>query len=513
MPRIACTLAFAFAAVAQSQAQTLTVQYDNERTGATLHETVLTPANVAASHFGKVFSFAVDGDVYAQPLYVPGVEIPNKGKHDVVFIATEHDSVYAFDAEGKPAEPLWHVNFLNAAAGITTVSARDVDCPFIEPEIGITPTPAIDVATGTLYVLARTKQRGGTFSSARFAHSLHALAITTGSEKFGGPKDIDAPGFDGQRELPRAGLLLTGGQVYLTWGSSCDVAPYHGWVMAYDAHTLARTAALDTSPKSGWSGIWQSDNGPAADDQGNIYVATGNGLFNASTANGRDYGDSLLKLRLAGRNLDVADYFTPADQRRMEERDEDLGSGGPMLLPTGAPALALIGGKDGNLYVLDRNRLGKYRVGSDSQAVQVIHLRDGIYSAPAYWNGHVYIMSSGDYLSDYPIENGKLAEKPRALGGRFGNPGATPAISANGDSNGIVWLIETKGWRDADRPAILHAYNAANVERELYNSEQNGGRDQAGLACRFNIPLIANGRVYVPTKRRVDVYGLLSSGR
>ena len=513
MRRIAVTSLLALA-VRQTGAQTLTVQYDNARTGATLHETVLTPANVNPSRFGKVFSYAVDGDVYAQPLFVPGVEIPNKGKHDVVFIATEHDSVYAFDAEGKPAEPLWRVNFLNAAAKITTVKAQDAACPFISPEIGITPTPAIDIASGTLYVLTRTKQGGGSFSTARFVHTLHALAITTGAEKFGGPKQIDAAGFDGQRELPRAGLLLTGGQVYLTWGSSCDVGPYHGWVMAYDAHTLAQTAVFNASPKAGLSGIWQSDNGPAADDEGNVYVATGNGLFTVS-GNGRDYGDTLLKLQLAGHSLNVADYFTPADQKRMDREDEDLGSGGPMLLPRqqGSPPLALIGGKDGNLYVLDRDNLGKYRAGSDAQAVQVIHFRGGIYSAPAYWNGHVYLMSGGDYLSDFPLEKGKLAAKPRALGGRFGNPGATPAISANGNSNGIAWLIETKGWNDVDRPAVLHAYDAANVARELYNSEQNSARDRAGLACRFTIPLIANGCVYVPVKRRVDVYGLLPSGR
>ncbi|MGA3240411.1 MAG: pyrrolo-quinoline quinone [Bryobacteraceae bacterium] len=504
-------------------AQVLTAQYDNARTGATLHETTLTPANVNAAHFGKIFSFPVDGDVYAQPLYVAGVEIPGKGTHNVVFIATEHDSVYAFDAAGAATGPLWRVNFLNSGAGVSTVPARDVACPFIAPEIGITPTPAIDLQTGTLYVLARTKEGGGAFSSARYVQKLHALAITTGTEKFGGPVEIKASvkgrgasqaevAFEPLRELPRAALLLVNGQVYLTWGSSCDVSPYHGWVMAYDARTLAQTAVFNTSPDDEQSGIWQSDNGPAADEEGNVYIATGNGKFTAA-ANGRDYGDSLLKLGLANRSLNVLDYFTPFNEKSLNRDDDDLGSGGPLLLPRqpGAPfGLALVGGKDGSLYVLDRGHLGKFQESSNSHAVQVIRFRDGIYSAPAYWNGRVYILASGDYLSAFALNHGRLPAQPDAISvQRFGNPGATPAISANGTSNGIVWLIETKTWNGADQPAVLRAYDAANVARELYNSEQNRDRDRVGVTLRFTIPTVADGRVYVDAKHRVDVFGLL----
>ncbi len=492
-------------------AQVLTAQYDNARTGATTHETSLTPANVNAAQFGKIGGYAVDGDVYAQPLYVPRVELPGKGAHDLIFVATEHDSVYAFDAAAPSAGPLWHVNLLNRAAGENTVRAVDVQCPFIAPEIGITPTPVIDYATGTLYVLARSRQGGGAFSMPHFIQKLHALAITTGAEKFGGPMEIHAAGFDAQRELPRAALLLSAGQVYLTWGSSCDVGPYHGWVMAYDAHTLSQTAVFNTSPAAGLSGIWQSDNGPAADEQGDVYVATGNGKFTAA-AGGRDFGDSLLKLRLAGRSLTVADYFTPANEKALDRDDDDLGSGGPMLIPAQSQRrpLALIGGKDGNLYLLDRDRLGKYEAAAGAAGPQTIHVRGGIYSAPAYWNGHVYILSAGDYLSDFALQNDLLDPKPKALGGRFGNPGATPAISANGNANGIVWLIETKTWNGEDRPAVLHAYDAANVARELFNTEQNAARDRPGLALRFTIPLVANGRVYIGVKRRVEVYGLLA---
>ena len=470
----------------------LTSQNDNNRTSANLRETTLTPANVNTNQFGRIFTLNVDGAVYAQPLYLQSVEIPGKGRHNVVFVATEHDSVYAFDAEGQPREPLWHTSFLNAQAGVRTVAEQDVRCPFIRPEIGITPTPVIDLPSGTIYVLARTKERGD------FVQRLHALAITTGAEKFGGPVEIKTPGFHPLRELPRAGLLLSRGQVFLTWASSCDVGTYHGWVMAYDAHTLALTAVFNTSPTAEESGIWQADNAPAADEVGNVYLATGNGRFDP----GVNWGDSVLKLAPEGHRLVVRDSFTPDNQRLLNERDLDLGSGGPMLAPG---RLLLVGGKEGVLYVLDRDRLGK------TQPLQTYKFRGGIYSAPGYWNGHVFILASEDYLSDFSLENSHLSGRPVALSEkRFGNPGATPAISANGDRNGIVWLIESKVWNDfSDRTAVLHAYDAANVARELYNSEQNRRRDHAGNALRFTIPTVVDGRVYVGTRGEIDVYGLL----
>jgi hypothetical protein len=506
-------------------AQVLTTQYDNARTGATLQEKTLTPANVNRQQFGKLLSFAVDGDVYAQPLYVPRVDIPGSGVHDVVIVATEHDSVYAFDATGRPAMPLWHVSFLQSGVS-GTVPSGDVRCPFIQPEIGITPTPVIDLESGTLYVLARTRERAGLLRS-KYVQRLHALAITTGVEKFGGPVDIQATvrgkgagasdgavSFDPLLELPRAGLLLSGGRVYLTWASSCDVGPYHGWVMAYDAKTLKQTAVLNTSPDASQSGIWQSDNGPAADRNGNVFVATGNGEFDAAHGR-RDYGDSVLKVALTNGELMVADYFTPDNEQQLNENDLDIGSSGPVLLPDQPgdhPHLLIAGGKDGTLFVLDRDRLGKHVPQGGGRPLQTLAMKGGVYSPAAYWNGHVYILASNDYLSDYVLRDGTLTSPPVAIGTqKFKNPGAPIAISADGTRNAIVWLIETKVWNAwaEDKPSVLHAFDAANVARELYTSEQNPARDRAGMTLRFTIPTVANGRVYVPARRQVDVYGLL----
>jgi hypothetical protein len=516
-------LTLAVLLVSSCPAQVTTSQYDNARTGANLSESTLTPSNVNANQFGKAFSFQVDGDIYAQPLYLPRVEIPGKGAHNVVYVATEHDSVYAFDADGKSTSPLWQVNFLNSSAGVKTVTAREVACPFIRPEIGITPTPVIDRETGTLYVLARTKESQGVLASDRYVQRLHALAITTGAEKFGGPFEIKATvkgkgagstngdiSFDPLRELPRASLLLAKGQIYLTWASSCDVGPYHGWVMSYHARTLAQTGVFNTSPDADESGIWQSDTGPAADVDGNVFVATGNGKFTAGSG-GRDYGDSVLKLAFQKGALELRDFFTPFNQPELNANDLDLGSGGPLLLPDQPgphPRLLVVGGKGGGIYVIDRDHMGKYHSGSDSHAVQVISGR-GVYSAPAYWNGHLYYFCADDVLKDFAIQRGQLSPSPVAQGTvRFIDPGATPTISANGNRDGIVWVIRSKGWRSPDTPAVLYAFDAANVARELYNSEQNAVRDRAGLCLRFNIPTVANGRVYVGAKRELDVYGL-----
>ena len=501
----------------------VTSQYDNARTGANLGETILTPRNVNAQQFGKLFTLKVDGDIYAQPLFLGGVEVPGKGRHDLVFIATEHDSVYAFDAYGKPASPLWQVSFLKD--GVTPVSARNAECPFIFPEVGITSTPVIDAESGTLYVLVRTKEHKGLLPD-EYNQRLHALAVTTGLEKFGGPVDIQASisghgagsfgvgklTFDPLTENPRASLLLANGTVYLTWGSSCDVGPYHGWVMAYGAHSLKQKAIFNASPDADDSGFWASDTGPAADKDGSVFLATGNGRFDAAK-DGRDYGDSLL--RLDGQSLKLDDYFAPFNVDQLDANDNDLGSGGPMLLPDQPgphPHLAVIAGKEGTIYLVDRDHLGHYHAADDSHAVQTISGRGGVFGSIAYWNHNVYALNESDALRQFAVVNGRLSPKA-ATSNRFLGVSATPMVSADGAKNGVVWVLYSKGWNSPDRPAILYAYDAADVSHELYDSEQNSSRDRAGVALRFNMPTVANGHVYVGAKREVDVYGLLTQAQ
>ena len=506
-------VAIAVMAAQDVATQVWTSQYDNARTNATTVERLLTPANVNAAQFGKLFTYAVDGDVYAQPLYLPRVDMGARGRHDVVYVATEHDSVYAFDATGQSPNPFWHVSFLES--NVAPVPAEDAGCPFIAPEVGITPTPVIDVARGTMYVLARTKETD--LRQPRYVQRLHALDVATGAERAGSPVQINARvngsgagsaggvvRFDSLRELPRAGLALSDGQVYLTWGSSCDAKPYHGWVMAYDARTLKQTAVLNTSPDDNESGIWQSDMAPAVAADGSVYVVTGNGTFDAAKG-GRDYGDSVLKLRLTGNEFTVADVFTPANEDLLRTRDLDLGSGGPVLMKSASRTLVAIGGKQGPLHFLDAAKL-------KGEPLQVLPVGRGIYSAPAYWNGQLFVLGSDDVLKKFVITDAKVSGEPVARGtSRFDNPGAAPVVSANGTRDAIVWLVETKVWNayNSTKPSVLHAFDASSLN-ELYTSEQNASRDRAGVAVRFAVPTVAAGRVYVGTKSKVDVYGLLN---
>jgi hypothetical protein len=521
VPRAALALALTLVAI-HPLAQVTTSQYDNLRTGATLHEKSLTPQNVNARQFGKLGAFKVDGAVYAQPLFIPSVEIPGQGRHDVLFLATEHDSVYAFDATRPGDPPLWQVSLLDRSRGSVPVSEDDAQCPFIRPEVGITSTPVIDLKTGTLYLLARTKIRHAVGSDEYFQH-LHALAITTGVEKWGGPKLISASvsgkgdgatngqvPFNPVRENPRAALLLANGALYLTWASSCDVDPYHGWVMAYDPQTLARRAVLNVTPDGSDGGIWASDAGPAADTDGNVYVPTGNGTFDAGSG-GRDYGDSVLKLTLEDGSLAIRDYFTPHDQARISGADADVGSSGPLLLPDQAGPhrhLLLQPTKDSTIYVIDRDKMGKFQRDNDA-LVEMIRMPGGGYGAMAYWNGHVFFAASDDYLRAYAIKNGQLTLSGSSTV-KFANPGATPSVCADGNKNAIVWAIATKTWNGPDnKPAVLYAFDATRLGQPIYTSEQNSQRDRAAMATRFVIPLVVNGRVYFGARGEVEVYGLL----
>ena len=381
-------------------AQVTTQHNDNGRTGQNLNETVLNLTNVNANQFGQLFSQTLDGYVYAQPLYLPNVNIPGQGTHNVVYVATEHDSVYAFDADAN-LPSLWHTSFINPAKGITTLSSTDVGCSDLVPEIGITGTPVIDTTTGTLYVVSNTKQNG------KFFQQLHALDITTGTEKFGGPALINAKvkgtgdgsvngyvHFDPLKNNQRPGLLLQNGSVYIGWASHCDVGPYHGWVMSYDSQSLKQNGVWNSTPNAGLGGFWSGGSGIAADSGNNLYVASGNGMFDVNTG-GRDYGDSIIKLSPPiNERFKVADYFTPYDQGSLYNGDVDLGSGGVLLLPdqVGAyPHLLVESGKEGTIYLISRDNMGHYNPNNNNQIVQSLNTAiGGIWGMPAWWKNNIY---------------------------------------------------------------------------------------------------------------------------
>ena len=493
----------------------LTYHNDNSRTGQNLNESVLSPANVTQSKFGKLFSYPLDGQVFAQPLYVYKVPIDGQN-HNVIYVATEHDTVYAFDADNKASSALWSVSFLNSAEGVTPIPSSDLDSP-INPEIGVTSTPVIDGNSGTLYVLAATKENGN------YVHRLHALDITSGAEKFGGPVVIQGsvPGsgsgssngqitFQTKIQLQRPALLLSKGVIYLAWASYNDHGLYHGWVMAYDASTLHQIAIWNDTPNGERGGIWQSGCGLSADSAGNVYVATGNGTFDAY-AGGTNYGDSFIKLTLNGSSLSVTDYFTPFNQQTLSDEDSDLGSSGLVLLPDQAgvnPHLGISAGKEGKIYLVNRDHLGKFQSDNDSQIVQSIPDALGTtpddrnFSSAVYWNGSVYFVGNTDAIKQFQLNSGLLSTSPVSQSShQFGYTG-TSSISANGSGNGILWTMEAGG-------SVLHAYDATNLANELYNSKQAGSRDFFGSAIRFNPPTVANGKVYVAGQTEIAVFGLL----
>jgi hypothetical protein len=525
------TVVFVAAMVTSLAAQVNVVTYhnDNSRTGQNLHETTLTPTLVQQSTFGKLFSQPVDGQIYAEPLVLGNVKIGGKGTHTVVYVATENDSVYAFDGNsntGNNANPLWHTSFINPAQGITTVPSSDLGSNAISPQIGITGTPVIDPTNGSLYVVAATKENGA------YYQRLHALDVTTGAEKFGGPVVISAQvkgngsgssggyiSFDPFRSNQRPGLLLLNGSIFITWASHGleNEFTYHGWVIAYSETTLKQVGALCITANGDQGGIWQSGDGPAADTLGNIFLMSGNGTFDANTG-GSDFGMSYVKIATKG-NMKVADYFTPYDEYQESEEDMDLGSGGSLLLPyqegSSTPYLAIGAGKDGTLYVVNRNNMGHFNPNGNTQIVQAITNAfngHGLYSGPAYWNGYLYFWAANDVLRIYQIQSGLVSSAPVATGTTtFGSPAASPVISANGSSNGILWAIDPSGYPTA-APAVLHALSATTAV-ELYDSSQAGTRDTAGAAIKFAPPTVANGRVYVPTAVELDVYGLLPADR
>jgi hypothetical protein len=500
----------------------VTYKNDLARTGQNLTESVLTPGDVNPSRFGLLRILAADGKVDATPLYLAALTVQG-ASHNVVFIATENDSVYAYDSDSGAL--LWHVSLLGAGEAVKDVPSSG--CQQVEPTIGITSTPVIDRgagAHGIIYLIAMSLSS----ASNTYHQRLHALDVSTGAEALGGPVDIAASyptlggttSFDAAQYVERAALLLVSGTLYTSWTSHCDTPPYTGWIIAYSASTLVRTAVFNAAPNGGGVGpaIWMSGDGPAADAAGNVYVLTANGAFETTLdANGfpnqGDYGNSFLKLSLAGGTLTVSDYFTMYNEVEESGDDMDLGSGGIMLLPDLTDGggvvrhLAVGAGKDGNLYVVNRDTMGRFN-STGNQIWQELSeaLGGGIFSSPAYFNGAVYYGPNGGALRAFALKAAQLAGVPAsATAVRFAYPGASPAISANGASNGIVWAHENTN------PAVLHAYDAGNLAHELYNSSQAAnGRDQFGAGNKFITPVIADAKVFVGTQSGVAVFGLLN---
>ena len=497
----------------------VTYKYDAMRTGQNPTESTLTPSNVTSATFGKLRNLMVDGLVDAQPLYLSHLTVGGT-VHNVVFVATEHDSVYAFDADSGTT--LWQVSLLSG--GDTTSDNRG--CAQVTPEIGITSTPVIDRnagAHGTIFAVAMSKD-----ASSNYHQRLHALDITTGQEMAAGPREIaatfGATTFAPGQYKERAALLLNNGTIYTTWASHCDAGPYGGWIIALSESGLTITSALNVAMDAAGSGyasqgpsIWMSGGGPAADSAGNVYVLTANGRFETTLSatgfpDGGDYGNSFVKISSSGGTLAVADYFTMSAEVSESSNDEDLGSGGVMLLPDMTDAngtvrqLAVGAGKDGNMYVVDRNKLGKFTsVGNDIWQQLTGVLGSGIWSTPAYFNSTVYYGPQSGPLMAFPVTDALISSAPTSRSAtQFAYPGTFPVVSANGTANAIVWAYENAS------PAVLHAYAAANLATELYTSKQApNGRDQFGAGNKNIVPVVADGKVFVATTNSVAVFGLL----
>jgi hypothetical protein len=495
----------------------LTYHNNNARTGANTNETQLTLANVNSSTFGKKFTLQVDGQIYAQPLVVPGLAFA-RGRlptihRNMVYVATENDTVYAFDSDRGTL--VWSTRTLKTSFGETPIPATDTGSDDLVPIIGITSTPVIDKSTNTIYVVAQAKRGSSTYVT-----RLYALNLLTGAAVDGAPMTISASvsgtgsgGDNGQIafqsliENQRTALTLVNNVVYFGFASHGDLGPYHGWVFGYNATTLKKVAVWNVTPNGVEGGIWQSGGGFAVDSSGNLFIATGNGDFNADTG-GPNFSDSLVKMPTNGSPFLPTDSFTPFNQADLQGGDLDFGSTGVLLLPTTTPVPeAIVGGKEGKLYVVNRNNMGGFGNGSDN-VVQTIDAgsRGGGFDTPAYYNGKVYYgAAGGSPLESFTVQSdGTLLSDSTNNSESISFPGVNPSISANGLTNGIVWIIDHAGGQ-----ATLKAYDATDLSDELYSSDTNLARDDAGTYVKFTSPTIANGKVFVGADGQLDIYGLL----
>jgi hypothetical protein len=502
--------------LATAQVLVTTYHNDNARSGVNSQETVLTPRALRSGKFGKLFSQPVDGFIYSQPLYLSAVNLGGLGTHNVVYVATENDSVYAFDADsssGSDAEPLWQTSFINPAANITAVPSSMINCFNIEPEIGITGTPVIDAASGTLYVVAKTSENG------MIVQRLHALDVTNGTEKFNGPVLIQASltnsagktvTFNAGQENQRAGLLLLNGVVYIAWGSHCDHRPYFGWVMAYSAGTLQQLAVWNAAPGSGKSGVWMAGAGLASDRKF-IYLVTGDGTFDAYNG-GPNHGDAIVKLGPPNSGtLPVLDYFSPYNGATLSSSNLDFGSAGIILLPnqpSTAPHmhLAAAASKAGTLYLVNRDNLGGFNASADQIVQELPSVMEPSFGGPAFWKNTLYCGSNGVLRAfSFNPTTGLLSTSPTSQTTlSFGYTPPSPSVSANANTGGIVWALQTSNFRTGG-PVVLLAYSANNLQNRLYVSQ---GSDVPGPAVEFTVPTVANGKVYVGTANQLSVYGL-----
>lgn len=500
----------------------LTWRNDNSRSGVNNMELALGPTTVSSSTFGKLFSCPIDGYAYAQPLYVANLAIPGSGTRNVVFVATERDSVFAFDADASPCVQLWHTTLIPAGYQVISTPNLVITSTDIAPFVGITGTPVINLSTSTLYVVAKTSTTG---SNPVYSQLLYALDLASGQPKIlpsgaqiGSPPAV-SPALSSVLENQRAALLLDNSTVYVAFGSHGCLGAYHGWLLGYDSSTLLERLYFDDTPDSpNGGGIWQSGGGPAADANHNVYVLTGDGPFDAYRG-GVSYSDSFLRLGTAGA-LAVADYFSPCDEASLATASLDVGASAPLLLPDSAgsatePHLMIGASKNSSLYLANRDNLGGYNsVCPDiSTRVETVPVGDGpILSTPIFWNNTVYVAAGNGKLKAFPVNGGVLASSPLAAqsGETFGPQGATPVISAKGPNNGLLWLIDSSGaLATPNTSAILRAFDPNNLSNEIYNSAIVATRDTAGLAVKFTVPTVANAKVYVGTQTELDVYGLL----
>ncbi len=492
------------------QTSVTTSRYDNGRTGLNDAETYLNPSNVNIATFAKLGSYNVDGYVVAQPLYMPNISIGGVS-HNVVYVATQHDSLYAFDADNLTGAPLWQVSFINPSGNVTTVPISEQGCAKVNgyTEMGIQGTPVIDPTTNTLYVDVKTKEVVN--GTTNYVHRLHAIDITTGAEKFGGPVQITGSiptlhgtlTFDTAKGCQRPGLLLSNATVYIAFGSNgCDNT--HGWVFAYDAATLTQLAIYNTSPnQTRGSSVWQAGAGIAADATGNVFFISANGTFDVNNG-GSDYGDTFLKLDPT--TLDVTDYFTPYDQANMAANDLDLGSGGAVVVSNldGMYSSVVIGaGKTGTIYVVNPTDMGHYSSTTNNVIQWMQTVVNEVDATPAFWNDTVYFAPDHAPAVSYSLQqDGTLVATGSATGQII--PVGGPTLSANGNTNGIMWLVRN----DGNTARQLSAFDATKMV-EIYNTAQSGTRDTLGMTAHFVVPTVANGKVFVGTQTQLVVYGLM----